>query len=665
MDYRNATTHTSSTAASMAKLEAKFNPFWWQAEDKDQRTKAFIDVARALETNSQDLHQANLRHARIYENVELDTLTPGDYAASVVKQALAGRGVVRFNVVAMAIDTLAAKIAKNKPRPMFLTSGGSWDQQIKARRLNKFGQGLFYETRVHEHAKEIFNDACIFGTGVMHVFKGDDGRLEVERVMVDELYVDDADAHYGKPRSIFRRKMVHREVLCSMFPESTDAIYASDPPNQEHSSDLRDSQTPMVEVWEGWHLGTEPSNKKNTGGKHVIAIDGHELFCEDWKMDQFPFVAFRFKKRTVGFWGKGVAETLTGIQIELNRLVNSISEQLRRKGRGRIFVQKGSSLNPAHLTNQIADIINYVGSPPIVDNQNAVAPEEFMQIDRLYQRALQEVGVSELSASAKKPSGLDAAVALREYSDIESERFSLVHQAWEQFFLDFMALALGLIRNQTGSKGYNVRLPSKRLIVQVDWKDIDLDEDSYIMQMFPVSSLPNTPAARYQKVKEMMSDGFIDKAVAQRLLEFPDIEAETNLGNAAIDDVDETISAILDAATPELLPLEPYQNHQLLAQRALAAYLFARHNGCDEERLDLMRHLIDMTTAEIEKATAPPPSPGAPGEVPPPAGAGTLGPGGPPMMPMGMPGMSGASLGNLNVNVAPPAIPPVAPPVVA
>jgi hypothetical protein len=263
--------------------------------------------------------------------------------------------------------------------------------------------------------------------------------------------------------------------------------------------------------------------------------------------------------------------------VELNRLVRSVSEQIRRKGKGRVFLQVGSKVNPNHLTNQIGDIVNYVGTPPIVDNTNAVSQEEFAQIDRLYQRAFQEVGVSELSAAAKKPSGLDAAVALREYSDIESERFALVHQKWEGFFLDFAELVLALLDEQWGLKSYKVKLPSKRFIIEVDKADITLARDAFIMQMFPVSSLPQTPAARYAKVKEMMQDQFIDKATAQRLLEFPDIEAEANLGNAAIDDADATISAILDDETPTYLPLETYQNVQLLLTRALAAYLFVRH----------------------------------------------------------------------------------------
>ena len=157
------------------------------------------------------------------------------------------------------------------------------------------------------------------------------------------------------------------------------------------------------------------------------------------------------------------------------------------------------------------------------------------------------------------------------------------------------------------------------------------------MQMFPVSSLPQMPSARYQKVKEMLQDGFIEKPVAQRLLEFPDIDAESNLGNAMLDDCDATISAILDDEEPTLMPLEPYQNLDLIIQRANAAYLYARHRQCPEERLSLLRNLIDNATSQKAAAMMPPPMPGMP-------------PGG------------GASITN-TLNVPPPIIPTV-PPVV-
>ncbi len=655
-DYRNAKVYKDSTEAEKARrgLARELGDIrWWQVGDEKERNKSLMTMVHALETQSEERRQANLRHARLYENVELENLTGNDYAAALVRQALYGSGITRFNVIAACQDTLAAKITKNRPRPNFLTSGASWVDQQKARRLDKWQRGVFYETQVHEVSKQVAMDAFTFGTGFLHVYMGDDKRLKIERVIPDEMMTDDTDAMYGKPRTLVRHKKLQREIAVTLAPskEKAAAIYQADE-SVEHPSTLKDARTPTVDVWEAWHL---PSKPGAGDGKHIIAIDGVELLCEEWTLDCFPFVVFRFKDRTLGYWGKGIAESLIGIQIELNRLVLSVSEQLRRKGRGRVFVQMGSKVNPNHLTNGIGDIIYYTGTPPVVDSQNAVSQEEFMQIDRLYQKAFQEVGISELSAAAKKPSGLDAAVALREYSDIESERFALIHQKWENFFLDFARLCIDLVENYSAD-GYKSRVPGRRTVQEIDWKDIKLARDAYVMQMFPVSSLPQTPAARYAKVKEMQQDGMISKPVAQRLLEFPDIEAEMNLGNAAIDDVDATISAILDDDKPEIMPVEPFQNLDLMIERATAAYLFARHfPDIEENRLSLLRQLIQNAASMKAGMTQPAAPPmGAPGMAPPP---GAMPPPGPAPMP-------GANVGNVNINAAPP-VAPLTPPVVA
>lgn len=644
-DIRDMKEYKSSTEAENARRNGfPDNTYWYSAENKDEeRSRLFVSHCEALKNDSARREAANVRHARLYENVEINSLTGTDYATATVRQAILGSGIVTLNVVAAAEDTLAAKIAKNKPRPAFLTSAASWKEQMKARRLDKWSRGYFYETKVYEKAKSVFYDAMTFGTGFLYIFKDpDDNRLNCERVIPSEIFCDDADGKYGEPRQLIRRKIYPREVLVDMFPEYADQIRASKPPADEQISNQ--VKYPMVEVWEGWHL---PSSKGAKDGKHIIAIKNCELFCEDWKIDRFPFVTRRFKRRTVGFWGKGVAETLVGIQVELNRLIWSVSKQLRRRGRGRIYIEYGSKVNPNHITNDIGDIVYYRGQPPVVDNQNSVAPEEFQQIDRLYQRAFQEVGVSELSAASKKPSGLDAAVAMREFSEIESERFALVHQDHEQFFLDFCETSIELITKQFGWSGYKVKMPSRRNAIEVDWADIDLKPESYIMQMFPVSSLPQTPAAKLQRVQELMQGGFIDQTIAKRLLDFPDVDAEMHLGNAALDDADSVISAILDEETPKLMPLEPYQNIDLIIERAIASYLYARHfPDIEQERLTMLRTLIDTATAMKAALVAPPPAP--PGPVPSPAGPGAG-------------AVSGPPINNTNtVNIPqPPAVPPV------
>jgi hypothetical protein len=621
--------------------------YWWKLETPKERADAIVAAARVMKGSQErsDRAQANLTHARLYGNTEQLGFGTREYS----RAASAPQQKISLNVCCACVDTLASKIAKNRPRPMFLTDGGNFGQQKQAKKLDKFMRGLFYETKIYEKSAQVFTDCGIFDIAALKFyFDPISDKMKVERVFPDELFVDNADGKYGEPRQLFQANFVAKEVLQAEvekrmkgkeLEEALLTISAYVAPEESYLKGFGD----VVEIWEAWHL---PSYEGAKDGRHVVAMLGCELFEEQWKPMRFPFAFLRFSKRVLGFWGQSLVERLSGIQLEINRLLRSVSEQLRRKGRGRIFCKIGSKVNTEHLRNAIGDVVFYTGDhPPVVDNGNAVAPEEFNQLDRLYQRAFQEAGISELSAGAKKPSGLDAAVALREFADVESERFSMVGKAWEQLFLDAADVMIELLCIRGGS--YPVKHIAKRSTEDIDWKDINLARDQYVMQMFPVSSLPQTPAYRLQRVTELVQEGYIpDKSEALRLLDFPDLESETNLALAAIDDADESISAILDQDPPKFIQPDEFSDPNAIVSRASAAYLRAKHHGVDDERMNLLVRLIDAAKMILN----PPVDPNAmpqPGEMPPGMPAGAPMPG----MPMPAPGAGGVPPNITNTNV--------------
>lgn len=621
MDYRDAIDKKAKKADGEEGRKAGHAGYWWKAKEPADRASTLVAAATNVRESASERQQSNLRHARLYGNFDALGFGQRDYA----KSASLPQNRISLNVVASCVDTLTSKIAKTRPRPSYLTDGGNYVQQRAARRLDKFWRGVFYETDVYETTREVFRDGCVFDAGAAKVLM-QDGRLCFERAFPDDLFVDDADGRYGKPRQMFQRMVVDREVALAVYgdtQERREAIAQAQNPDDAFDRGFGD----VIEVWEAWHLR---SGKKAKDGIRCVAIAGCELDCEEWDLDCFPFAFFRYSKRVAGFWGQGLAERLSGIQLEINRLLRSISEQLRRKGRCRVYVPMGSKVVAAHLTNGIGDIVYYAGnSPPTVDNVNAIAPEEFLQLDRLYQRAFQEAGVSELSAGSKKPSGLDAAVALREFNDIESERFAIVGQDWEKLHLALASIGDQMLRVY-GTKGYQVRVPSRRTVEVVEWNDVkDIDDKLFVRQMFPVSSLPQTPGARLQRIQELEAGGYIDKPTARRLLEFPDIEAENQLAFAAQDDVDATISAIIDDEKPRLIQPDDFTDPLLLIERATAAYLRLKHQkGAEQLRVDMLLALIDSAKAMIAPPAAAP-GPTMPGEgmplpaaAPPPAAPG-------------------------------------------
>lgn len=221
--------------------------------------------------------------------------------------------------------------------------------------------------------------------------------------------------------------------------------------------------------------------------------------------------------------------------------------------------------------------------------------------------------MSQLSAQSKKPSGLDSGEAIRTYNDIESERFVLSGQQYEQFHLDaaeqMIAAAKDIYEDQ---RKYQVTFRTKRWVERIDWADIDLDRDQYEMQCFPTSSLPNTPSGRLAAVQEYVQAGFIAREDAQKLLELPDMEAVSSLYNAAVDDIDYTLERMLMADLDDedadndnvYAPPEAFQHLALGIRRCQAAYLRAKQEGAPEENLELLRRW--MVDAEAMNQDAEP-----------------------------------------------------------
>lgn len=618
--------------------------FWWKSATPTERAEALWSAASALEKDQSQRHNLNLLHARLYGNFDLAGFGARHYSHGNASASAR----IAFNVVEAGTDTLASKISKHRPIATFITDGARWSEQQKAKRLGRFSQGMFAYAKVNAKDDLLFIDACVLGTGGYKIVMDDEGKVNLERAFIDDILVDEADARFGAPRQMFQGQLAHRETLIEKFgdtPAKINAIMAAKSPSGVEQGGLGD----MVQVWEGWHLR---SGKKADDGCHCIVLDGgEELYYEKWNLDRFPFVFFNFKPRLLGFWGQGVAEILTGIQLELNRLVRSVSEQLRRKGRGRTWIPLAAKVPPEHFTNAIGDLAYYSGNvPPTIDNQNQVAAEEFQQIDRLYQKAFQLIGVSEMSVSAKKPSGLDAGVALREYEEIESERFAKQHQRWDGFHCDLAEAMLDFVR-EFGDEDYVTKYEHKKFMETIKWSDVAHEAGEYSIKMIPSSSFPGTPAARKQSIMDMQAKGWIDTPTALKLLDFPDLEAEMNLGNASRDDIDALIDHALNGDVATLEMPDKYTNFDQLVERGTAAYLFARNHDADEERLSLLAGIIDAAAEASIAAKAPimPPQPTAlpmPGEMP----GGPAGAGAPP---------SGGPVQSQTMNVpTPPAVPP-------
>lgn len=587
---------------------------WWEL-DGDSMAQSIVGVVNSIsqaDSRRQTQYQTSVR---LYGNLTLMGVNGLSFAKMTSAQASL-RDRISYNVIQSAIDTVQAKMAKNKPKPLFLTSGGDWKMQRRAKKLDKFVDGIFYENKAYELGIGCFRDGAIVGDGICHVFE-QHGRVKFERVIASELYVDEVEAFYGQPRQLHRAKNVDRAVLMDLFPSQKELIL----PAKEATTDLTGvtkNVSDQVTVVESWHL---PSGPKATDGRHVISITEGVLYEEKWEKSYFPFAFFKWCPRFYGFWAQGAAEQVQNIQLEINKLLWVIQRSMHMMGSFKILMENGSKIVKEHFSNDIGAIINYTGTRPDYVTPPIVSPEVYAHLQTLKNQAFEQVGVSQLSAASTKPAGLDSGKALREFNDIESDRFQTIGQAYENFYMDIAKLAIDTAKDIFAREGkYEVKIPGKKFLDTIDWKEIKLEDDEYVMKVFPVSSLPQDPAGRLATITEYMQAGFITPRVGRRLLDFPDLEQAENLGNSQEDWLHEVLEKMIEDG--ETYQLEPYDDASMAHELALEYYSYAKVCKVEESRLQLVRDFIDQVSAAQAAAMTPPAptdAPTGPQAVPEPA----------------------------------------------
>ncbi len=631
---------------------------WWKAKEGDCHREVWA-TARAIEAEQQG-RRTMMRLARTLYGDEQRPYTSWASGAAgigvpIINPYADAKGSISYNLARVAVDSLTARIAKNKPKATFVTNGGDWSQRRRAQRLDAFVYGTFHESNLYATGRRVFRDGCKYGLGVLKGYL-DGEKVCLERVLPDEILVGAMDGKYSRPRSIFQRTWVSREIaegwIDAWHEKKTKAeraalkgaIVQADPClAQDSGSRLKvlAELGSVVCVVEAWHL---PSGPDADDGRHVVTISNTTLLDEEWAHGRFPFAFFRFHERDEGFDGQGVPEMLLPDQRAVSFICRKIQRALDLMTTPFFFLPNGSDIAVASMTNEVGRIVRG-NAPPQVVAPSAVPPELFQQYQTSVREALEKVGINQLSVAGQKPPGIDSAVGLREQQDIESGRFADVISAYDEFFVAAGHLVTDLARqaDETGIK-LKALNRERRRVYAVNWKEAALDEDEYALQVFASSSLPQTPAARKQYVRELWQDHLITNERYRELLDMPDLAADATAEGAGRDYVESLIERFLDGdddsgaedvyeAPEKFMPLE------FGIQRMQQAYLTAKMQGAPPARLELLLRWADQAAAMLAPPPeAAPPAPAAmPGAAPvaPPGGPMPLAPpGAPPMPPM-------------------------------
>lgn len=578
-------------------------PGWWDPKSgghlpediaKKARAESLIGCARNLETIQSDVHQQNLMNAQLYSNRELSAFDWGNGALH--RASLAPINRTGENLVLSVVDTLVAQVGKQRPKAKPQTRGASWRLRKQARLLDKFLYGEFRRNRVYTLGKRVFRDACIFGFGCLH-FSLVDGRVSIERVFPDELLIDQMEVvACGKPRHIYRRRVLPVEVVAETYDITVEELERI--AKTSDYLEYRAVGKGYVVVVQGWQLA-----RGGDDGYYMAAVNGVVLEESAYKSEHPPFVFFHWQDQLDGFYRPGAVEQALPYQIRLNEINEVIRDAQDIMGRPRLLVAEGSRVNPMELDNLVAKVIKYTGIKPEAVTWGAVNAELYNERDRCWGQCRDQFGINAFAASShSEGTRYDSSAALREANNIQDDRLADPAQRFEEFYLE---VAETIIRTIDDGKAKPTTMwysgGKHARCEKIDWKEIDIDRDSYVLTMEATSIANMGPAAIRDDLEKQLAMGIISPEQYRLELAHPDDSAELSLQAAAAADIRRVIELLEEGKWEDPTPVQDLVNGvQLVSLAALNLNQYEEDEEYEEGQITLEQiklNFVDWITA--------------------------------------------------------------------
>lgn len=575
------------------------NHRWWLEPD-DMVYQSVFAVCEDILLNLSVRRRMNYFFAAMYNDTGAAFAASRNVNLYYNRTALDGNAVLNsamvINVMQNAIDTATAMIAKNKPKPQFVTDGDtSYATKVRGKKLTKYVEGIFDDMKVYAKARRMFTDACIYGTGAIKLF-WEDGKLKAENLFIEELLIDDLEGMHEHPMQIHQRKYIPRDTLIGQFPKYAEEIKAA---QQVSGGSATFSTADVIPVIESWHL---KSAKKAKDGVHAICIENCTLFCEDYDKDYYPILFFRWAHQTLGFWGRGYCHETWKMQRNLDEISQTIQQCQRRLSGTVMAVEAGSNMVEAHLTsNKLNKIMEFTNTAPSYLTPPIVQQELYQYQQFLINMIFQVGGVSQTEGTGQKPAEVKSGVALREVADQAAGRFEIQGQDWEEIFLELARIAVDMSADEVkDNKELSTLVAGKGGANKVMFKDAIVDIEEYKLQLFPVSGLPSTPAGRLDQLMDYAQAGYLTKEQVMDIVDFPDLEDTVTLETASIHLTQQILSQIKEDGI--YMPPGAYLDLPLAFRMACLEVDRSTLQKVEEDHIDLIRRWANECQSLMQQA---------------------------------------------------------------
>jgi hypothetical protein len=323
-------------------------------------------------------------------------------------------------------------------------------------------------------------------------------------------------------------------------------------------------------------------------------------------------------------WGDALAAELEGIQFEINVLLQKIQRAHHLLAAGHWLVENGSEIATGTIDNQIGSIIRYRGIPPELKVVESVAPDVYGQLDRLYSRAFEIVGVSQMESQGTMPAGLKSGEAILQYAQVVSKRFQPSYRLYQSFMVRLARKNIAMARKiAERCPEYAVKATGPEMMETVKWADADMEDYEFLMKPKATNELAEEPAGKIEILQGLANSGYVPSKsdVTRMFADHLDLKSYTSFMDATYD---WTMSCIEDIVNKgKYVGPEPFMTKAQMIDaisRFQAAYFQASRKRIPQERLDMLRDWMVAGTELVTTNALKLPEPPAPVVNPPPPG---------------------------------------------
>ena len=423
-------------------------------------------LARYINRADVDLRNYDYQY---YYNTPLSLLQDGDLLRAP-----------STNVIKSVIDSLVSKLSNNKVRPFFAPVDGTFKTKKVIRQAQQFFDIYYDKINLNNIISETFKDACIFDIGYILI---NPFTFEVERVpsyCIEELNVNGEN-------KVALIKWIHQPSLAlDKYNISVSRQYVN------------------IEM--------------------LIKEDEATLYVDEKKVKTvpttgYPIVNVYYNEPINNGKTVSIVDELEGIQTQIDLI--AATSQLTPANL--VFIDEQSGLKASEVNNKDCQIYPVGIQPGNTANPvNVVTPVPFdpawsSMLDFYINKAYDMIGISQLSAQSRKPSGLDSGVALQTMEDIESDRFEVQVNHFINAYIDVTRKLIEII-----PEDFEI-LPADKYQSTMTWATLKEQNNLYKVQYSAATALSKDPAERAKQIIQMSQIGLITPSKAAELMDMPDL----------------------------------------------------------------------------------------------------------------------------------------------